>query len=241
MENKENKKIACYRLLINPNDDATEVDAISLVEQPAIKMDWFAFNDVNANPELKKIRKQEELKFRMQNAEKRMLSGVFMVPDKPIYRIDPDTGEEYFVYFTADDIENAVKKFFRQKRNTDISIEHNGVNQPGCYVVDSWFIRSEGANPVANFGFNDIPVGSWVGTVYVEDETIWNNFIKTGKVLGFSVEGLFGFGEKQLINGFNSINKVRTNNVEMDSDVMKFTEDELKLIQNIADLLSDEN
>ena len=221
MEDKTPKMMPCYRLLIDPNDDNTEVDFISLVEDPAIKIDWFAFSN---DPSKKR---EQEFKFKMQNAEKRMLTGVFMVPEKPIYRIDQETGEEYFVIFTAQDIENAVKKFFKRSYSSNINVEHSEI-APGCYLFDSWFIRDEESNPVAKFGFNNLPVGTWVGTIHVEDENMWNEFVKSGKVKGFSVEGIFKFGKKTMMNTFKTEEKHHT-----------FTDEELRLISDIADFLLD--
>lgn len=222
MENKSNNKIACYRLMVNDADDGTEVNFVSLVEDPAIQMDWVAFSSTG------EMKKEQNFKFKIDNAQKQMLSGVFMIPDKPIYRVDKETGEEYFVVFTADDIERAVKKFFKNGYNNNINVEHSTL-APGCYVMDSWFIRDSDSNPVKKFGFNDLPVGTWVGTVHVEDENMWNEFVKTGKIKAFSVEGLFKFGDKKLINTF-----------EMETEKLNFTEDEKNLIEKLAQYLSEE-
>lgn len=224
MINEVPKKIACYRLLVD-DTDSTEVDFISLVEDPAIQIDWMSFSNGESKPRV------EEVKFKINSQEKRMLSGVFMVPDKPIYRMDKETGEEYFVVFTADDIEMAVKKFNKNSYGKNINTEHDG-GPNGCYVMDSWFVRDADSNPLKHLGFNVSP-GSWVGTVHVEDQAMWDDYIKTGKVKGFSVEGLFKFGKKTLIDGFKS-NKID------DRFTDRFTDEELDLINKIADILLDE-
>lgn len=220
----EKKKIICYSLEINDNDN-TEVDYISLVENPAIQVDWVAFNEKG---ELKN--KEKQFEFKVQDSSKRMLTGVFMVPDKPIYRVDEKTGEEYAVVFSAEDIERAVKKFQAKEYGKNIDTEHN-VEKNGCYIMDSWFIRDENQNPLRPYGFKDVPVGSWVGTVHVPNEEYWNNYIKTGHLKGFSVMGMFKFGKKTEID------------MEFSAQLMKdFTKEELELINKIADfLLDDEN
>lgn len=222
MNKNEPKKIACYRLLINDND-GTEVDKISLVEDPAIQVNFIAFNKDGS-----KKNEYQNQKFKIQDASKRMLTGVFMAANKPIYRVDKETGEEYYVIFEAQDIERAVKKFFKGNQSGRINIEHSDM-APGCYVMDSWFIRDPQNNPLKSFGF-EVNTGDWCGTVYVEDEKLWNEYIKTGKLKGFSVEGLFKFGDKKLINTFNS-----------DEDRLDFTADELKIIEDIARMLADED
>jgi hypothetical protein len=37
----------------------------------------------------------------------------------------------------------------------------------------------------------NLPVGTWVGSIKVENEEVWNDYIKTGIVKGFSIEGYF--------------------------------------------------
>jgi hypothetical protein len=37
----------------------------------------------------------------------------------------------------------------------------------------------------------DAPVGSWVVSMKVNNDLIWTDFVKTGKVKGFSIEGYF--------------------------------------------------
>ena len=212
---KTPQKIACYRLLIEDNDNS-EVNFVSLVEDPAIEINWFAFSNGETKP------KMEEIKFKITNSDKKILTGIFMVPDKPIYRIDPKTGEEFYVVFTSDDIERAVKKFSKNGYSKNIDVEHSGAEVAGCYVMDSWFIRDD---QTQLFGFKDIPKGAWVGSICVEDDALWNDFIKTGKLKGFSVAGLFKLGKKTLIDAFS--NKVED----------KYSPEELKLIDDIADLL----
>jgi hypothetical protein len=40
------------------------------------------------------------------------------------------------------------------------------------------------------YGLN-APVGTWMVSMKVNNEAIWNDFVKTGKVKGFSIEGYF--------------------------------------------------
>ncbi|HWY35509.1 MAG TPA: XkdF-like putative serine protease domain-containing protein [Nitrosopumilaceae archaeon] len=223
MKDQGPRKLACYRLSIDENDDATGIDAISLVEDPAIKVDFISFSS-DEKP------KQQDFKFKVANAEKRMLAGVFMSAEQPIYRVDPETGEEYYVIFTAEDIEKCVKKFFKKNNNSSINKEHDELT-PGCYVVDSWFMRDDTSNPLASFGFNNVKKGDWVGTIAIDDEKLWNDYVKTGKIKGFSIQGMFKFSKKTLINSFKAEYK--------DQD---FTFEELMFIGRIADiLLNDED
>jgi hypothetical protein len=37
----------------------------------------------------------------------------------------------------------------------------------------------------------DLPLGTWFGTMKVNNEQVWQEFVKTGAVKGFSIEGYF--------------------------------------------------
>ena len=37
----------------------------------------------------------------------------------------------------------------------------------------------------------NVPVGTWMGAVKVNNDEVWNDYVKTGKVKGFSIEGYF--------------------------------------------------
>lgn len=226
MENKDKEKkfITCYDLEINEND-STEVNWVSLVHNPAIQLDWVAFSQNG------KAEKTEQIKFKMANPEKRILAGVFMKAGKPIIRVDEyedgTQGEEYAVMFSKENIETAVKKFQRNGYGRNSDTEHN-TQQNGCYILDSWYIRDPESNPLKQFGFA-VEEGDWVGTIHVPDEKMWNEYIKTGALKGFSVMGLFKFGKKTEIE-YNFSKQ----------EIQEFSSDELDLISKIADLLLDE-
>ena len=86
--------------LVISDDDESGVEFISLVDQPAIEKTWQKFN------------KQQPLdfKFEIQNEEKRIVSGFFMVADLPIPRLN-DVGEKFYVVFKKDTINKIVNKF----------------------------------------------------------------------------------------------------------------------------------
>lgn len=216
---KNKKTIICYDLIID-DSDSTEVNWMSMVEDPAIQLDWEAFSKDG------KVR-TEQIKFEVANKEKQMLAGVFMKANKPILRVDEKTGEEFAVKFTSDNIERAVKKFQRNGYSKNVDTEHNTLKN-GSYIMDSWYIRDPESNPLKQFGFQVEP-GDWVGTVHVPDKEIWDEYVKTGVLKGFSVMGLFKFGEGTEIQlEFSAPEK------------SEFTKEELDLIGRIADLLLDD-
>lgn len=163
------KKLPVYQIEIDENDETTGVDFISLVDEPAMELNWLRFN------------KEYRIEFKA-DSDKKLLYGVFIVPDKLIYRNDERMGE-YYTYFSKDTIQKIVKKFNKNNFNKNINFQH-GDNKVNGFVVEN-FITSELLK--TDFGF-EVPEGSWVGSVYIEDDNFWQDYIKTGDLKGFSVE-----------------------------------------------------
>jgi len=171
------KKLPIFKLTINPEDE-TGVDYVALVDSPAIEKNWVAFS------------KQKEFKFKQLDKEKRIISGALMVADLPIYRNDNKFGE-YYVIFERDTIEQIIYKFFKQGNVANTNAMHDKNRKlDGVYMIESFIIDSQkGVN--TPLGHDDLPDGSWFGSFKVDNEEVWNDFIKTGIFKGFSVEGMF--------------------------------------------------
>ncbi len=170
------QNLPTYRITIDENDTTTGVDFISLVKDPAIEETFLTFNTSKLHFEAQK--------------DKQILFGPLMVPKKRIYRNDENMGE-YYVFFEQEDIEMIVKKFSKNNFNNNISFEHLGLVVKGT-LVENFIIKPGMIIP----GFEDLPVGTWMGTVYIEDENFWTNFVKNEIVKGFSIE-IQGFLQRQ--------------------------------------------
>ena len=122
------------------------------------------------------------------NKEKRIISGALMVADLPIYRKDEQG--EYYGLFTAEDIYNIRNKFFKNNNTKSVNEMHDPNKMiDGVYMIESFIIDSKrGLNAPDG---NKLTDGSWFGSYKVDNEEIWNDFIKSGEFKGFSVEGLF--------------------------------------------------
>ena len=168
-------------LVIDENqEDESGVDYIALVDEPAIQSNWMAFNE----------QKKVELKFKIQDKEKRIVSGYFMISDLPIARID-DEGKMFYVVFRKDTIEKIVNKFMRNGFNANINLMHDSnAIANGVYVIESLIIDNE-RGIKAPEGFEKVPNGSWWGSMRVENDEIWEQELN-GQFKGFSVEGMFG-------------------------------------------------
>ena len=60
----------------------------------------------------------------------------------------------------------------------------------GLSLVESWLVEDEVHDKSRKYGMN-VPVGTWMGAVKVNNDEVWNDYVKTGKVKGFSIEGYF--------------------------------------------------
>ena len=161
-------------LILDDNEDLTGIEAISIVENPAIEEDFVAL-------------KSQELKLAEVDKEKKILLGALLVPNKPIYRKSGE--EEYYIYFTRDTVRKASQLYLQKGNQNNSTLEHQHTIK-GLSLVESWIVEDEEKDKSRLYGL-DVPVGTWMGAVKVNNDDIWNEYVKTGKVKGFSIEGYF--------------------------------------------------
>ena len=160
------------------------VYAISLVENPAMEGLFIALS------------KQEEIKFAEVDKEQRILMGLVLEPNKPVYR--NQGGEEFNIVFSEDTIKELSHNFFKAGYQGNSTIEHKADSKiQGVTFVESWIVEDSKIDKSANFGFS-YPKGSWIATMKVDSDEVWNNYVKTGKVQGFSVDALLSLEEVKL-------------------------------------------
>jgi len=113
--------------------------------------------------------------------------GAALIPNKPIYRKAGE--EEFYVYFSKDTIRKASELFFQNGNQNKSTLEHNA-ELNGLSAVESWIVEDEVKDKSRLYGM-DMPVGTWMISMKVNNPDIWENYVKTGKVKGFSIEGYF--------------------------------------------------
>lgn len=160
-------------LVIDENDETSGIEAISVVETPAIEENFVALN-------------KHELQLKEVNKEKRILMGAALIPDKSIYRRN-DKGDEYYIYFSKETVRKASELFFKRSNHKNATYEHK---QPieGMTIVESWIVEGE-KDKSAHYGLN-VPVGTWMVSMKVDNDEIYEK-AKKGEVKGFSIEGYF--------------------------------------------------
>jgi hypothetical protein len=192
-------------LIIDDSEDLQGVEAISIVSQPAIESNFVAL-------------KSEEIKLAEVDKEKRILMGAVLIPEKPIYRRNGE--DEYYIYFSKDTVNKASQLFFKNGNQSNWTLEHNNEIK-GLTVVESWIVEDIQKDKSAIYNLS-VPVGTWMASVKVDNDEIWTEFVKTGKVKGMSLEGYF------------------SDKLESKKQLSKQTEEEI-LIEKIKQILNNES
>jgi hypothetical protein len=176
---KRLRKRKLYQMEIDESLD-NGVFAISLVEDPAIE-ELFVY--MSKDHQMVKLAEVDK--------EKRILMGPVLIPNKEIPRHDDETGEEYSIVFTPAVVERAAQLFMQQQKNNNATIEHTEKSIPDVSVVESWIIADSEKDKSNVYGMS-FPKGTWMAMMKINNEDVWQNYVKAGKVKGFSLEGLFG-------------------------------------------------
>jgi hypothetical protein len=160
--------------LILDEDQEIGIEAISVVENPAIEEDFIAL-------------KSQEFKLAEVDKERRILMGALLIPNKPIYRRNGE--DEYYIYFSKDTVLKASQMYLTQGKQNNSTLEHQYAIE-GLSLVESWLVEDKVHDKSVKYGM-DLPLGTWVGSVKVNNEKIWKEFVQTKKIRGFSIEGYF--------------------------------------------------
>ena len=160
-------------LIIDEKEDLSGVEAISVVEFPAIEENFIALN--------------QQLQLAKVDDEKRILMGAALIPNKNIYRRNGE--DEYYIFFSDATVKKASELFLMNSNQNNATLEHQKkIND--LSVVESWIVEDTEMDKSKKYGLN-APVGTWMVSMKVNNDTIWNDFVKTGKFKGFSIEGYF--------------------------------------------------
>lgn len=212
--NKIDKSLPVYEVIVSEEDE-TGVKFISLVDRPAIEVDWHAFS------EQKKVFRFEKV------GDQQKLAGPFLIPNLPIYRVDEKTKEAYYMTFSEKSIQILADKFNGQANNKNINVEHQPGSQIDAYVSENWIVEDPKHDKSAKYGF-DLPKGSWFGLVKIQDPTLWNDYIKAGELKGFSIEGMLGITKvKNSIQTQMEKTEIKLTEVKTKEGAVLYTPDEV--------------
>ena len=161
-------------LVLNDEDILSGVEAISIVSAPAIEENFITLS-------------KEQTFLAKVDGEKRILMGAALVPNKMIYRRRGE--EEYYVFFTEETIRKVSELFLTKGNQNKATLEHE-VKLDGLSVVESWVVEDKEHDKTKKYGL-DVPLGTWMVSMKVYNDQVWEEFVKSGKVKGFSIEGYF--------------------------------------------------
>jgi hypothetical protein len=168
------EKFEIIELLIDDKQVTSGINAVSVVESPAIEENFVAL-------------KKHEVELKEVDIEKRILMGAALIPNKQIYRKNKD--KEFYIYFSEDTVRKASELFLMRANQNNATLEHEKKMLEGMSVVESWIIEDEKLDKSVKYGFS-LPKGTWMISMKVNNDEIWNK-VKAGEVKGFSIEGYF--------------------------------------------------
>jgi hypothetical protein len=160
-------------LIIDEKDFKSGISAMSVVESPAIEENFIALA-------------KHEIELKEVDAEKRILMGAALIPNKKIYRRNKE--EEFYIYFSDKTVRQAMELFFINGNQSSATFEHKNAIK-GMTVVESWLIEDEKMDKSKLYGFN-LPKGTWMISMKVDNDDVWQQ-VKDEKIKGFSIEGYF--------------------------------------------------
>lgn len=165
-------------MAINEEEWEEGISAISIVENPAIESNFVALSDEKVEVKLAEVDK-----------DKQILIGPALIPNKPIYRKD-ENGEPYYIYFSGETVAKASELYLSRGKQNNATVEHN-FEVDGVSVIESWIVEDPEKDKAVAYGLS-VPKGTWMVTMKIYDEELWQDYVKTGDVKGFSIEGMFG-------------------------------------------------
>ena len=166
--------IPVYEALVNDGDCG--MVRISLVDAPAVLTAWQTFK-----------KEDKPMMFSIANEEQRLVRGVVMRADFPIYRLG-ENGQEYYIIYRADTIRQMAEKYLAESRQNNVDENHNGNDVEGVQMVQ-YFIKDTEKGIVPE-GFDEIADGSLFAEFHITNDEVWAK-VKDGTYTGFSLEGIF--------------------------------------------------
>ena len=170
------KTTKIVELIIQDDNQELAIDAISLVTSPAIEQDFVFFGKDKNN-----------LTFAKVDEEKRMLVSPALIPNKQIFRHDPNTDSDYYVYFSPDTVRKASELYLKHNNHHKATYQHQD-RVSGVLTIESW-IKEGDMDKSKMYGY-DLPNGTWFVKMKITNDDVWQK-IKAGELKGLSIEGYF--------------------------------------------------
>ena len=183
-------------LVIEDDNQELAIDAISLVSAPALENDFVFFG-----------KQKNNLTFAKVDEEKRMLVSPALIPNKQIFRYDPNTDSDYYVYFSPETVRKASELYLKHNNHHKATYEHQD-RVSGVLTVESWIIEDPKLDKSTLYGFS-LPKGTWMVKLKISNDDLWKK-IKDGTLKGLSIEGYFTNKFEQMQKKEPTTEEVRT-------------------------------
>ena len=183
-----NKELPLYKITIDEEYSEGEdlgIDMIAFTSKPAVMVKGMAFNSAKI--------------FHFKDEPKMRIVAPAMIPMN-IYR--NDEGEEYYVQFTEQEIENIYSKFMQDLNNQNLfNLEHTDKKVP-AYILEAWIVENPKEDKAYSSYGIDVPKGTLMLTAQITDKEYYNKLVESDQV-GFSIEGFLGLKLSNQINKYN--------------------------------------
>lgn len=196
-----------YSVKFDPDDTTQGVYAVSLVSEPAIGLDFVALSE------------NKPTQFKLSDTEKKIVTGPILIPNQKIYR--NQGGKEFYLTFDESTVEKLSQQYLKRDFHKNSFYEHDESEKINLTMVESWITGENDKSK--DLGFN-LPKGTWFGSFKLSDKD-WDEYVKSGKVLGFSIDSMLNFKEvkmnkiqklvSQLVKMFKDVNSISVEGVEM--------------------------
>lgn len=167
-------ELETFELFIDDAREEDGIEAISLVEFPAIEENFVALS-------------KHKVEFKTVDTEKRIIVGLALVPDKKILRRNKNG--EYNIKFSKDTVRKASELYLKRLKLNNTTLEHDKQMTSGVSVIESWIVEDPLKDKTALYGLNAVQ-GAWAVTMKIDNDDVWKD-VKSGKYLGLSIEGMF--------------------------------------------------
>lgn len=182
------KELPLYKITIDEEYSEGEnlgIDMIAFTSKPAVMVKGMAFNSAQI--------------FHFKDEPKMRIVAPAMIPMN-IYR--NDEGEEYYVQFTEQEIENIYSKFMQDLNNQNLfNLEHTDKKVP-AYILEAWIVENPKEDKAYSSYGIDVPKGTLMLTAQITDKEYYNKLVESDQV-GFSIEGFLGLKLSNQINKYN--------------------------------------
>ena len=216
------KPTKIVELVIEENNEMLAIDAISLVSAPAIEQDFVFFG-----------KEKHNLTFAKVDEEKRMLVSPALIPNKQIFRYNPQTDSEYYVYFSKDTVRQAAEVYLKHNNHHKATYEHQD-RVSGVLTTESW-IKEGDMDKSKMYGF-DLPNGTWFVKMRIDNDDLWNK-IKEGELKGLSIEGYFVDKMQKMSDNKPTDHEILSALNEIIRETNKPQKVELALVDDLKDLI----